>query len=76
MNPAELSTPMPCPEKASARCLRNRENSGFELLPGGSQVGVPSVHACITAAAYDYFQIIENGAITGRRGRVDGWLAD
>jgi len=31
------------------------------------------VHACMTAAAYDHFNVIENGAVVDKWDRVNGW---
>jgi len=53
--------------------VRVRDASDFELFPVGSYVRILPVHACMTAAAYDYFNIIENGVITDRWDRVNGW---
>ena len=40
---------------------------------GDSFVWVMPIHACITAAAYDDFNIIENGVINEKWERVNGW---
>ncbi len=51
--------------------VRNADD--YELFPVGSLVRILPVHACMTAAAYDYFNIIENGVISGKWDRVNGW---
>lgn len=53
--------------------VRIRYASDFELFPVGSRVRILPVHACMTAAAYDYFNIVENGLVTERWDRVNGW---
>ena len=45
----------------------------FEKLPVGAQVRVLPNHACFTAAAYPGYQLLEDGALGGRWGRVNGW---
>jgi len=53
--------------------VRVRDAGDFELFPVGSHLRILPVHACMTAAAYDYFNIVENGVITERWDRVNGW---
>jgi len=50
-----------------------RDERDFTLFPVGSQLRVLPVHACMTAAAYDYFNLIEAGVISGQWQRVNGW---
>ena len=50
-----------------------RDAGDYELFPIGSRLRILPVHACMTAAAYDHFNIIENGVISGTWGRVNGW---
>jgi len=38
-----------------------RDESDYAQFPVGSQLRILPVHACMTAAAYDYFNILENG---------------
>lgn len=45
----------------------------FERLPVGSLVRVLPNHACITAAAYDSYDVVRAGAVVGRWHRVNGW---
>ena len=53
--------------------VRVRVENDYELFPVGSYLRILPVHACMTAAAYDHFNIIENGVITGKWDRVNGW---
>ncbi|MFT5503528.1 MAG: D-serine deaminase-like pyridoxal phosphate-dependent protein [Gammaproteobacteria bacterium] len=50
-----------------------RGEADYDLFPVGSQLRILPIHACMTAAAYDYFNVIENGAISERWDRVNGW---
>ena len=45
----------------------------FDALPVGTKVRVLPNHACMTAAAYDEYVVIENGAVVERWPRVNGW---
>ena len=50
-----------------------RDENDYGLFPVGSQVRILPIHACMTAAAYDHFNIIENDVVTGTWDRVNGW---
>jgi D-serine deaminase-like pyridoxal phosphate-dependent protein len=50
-----------------------RDKSDYELFPVGSRLRILPVHACMTAAAYDHFNVIENDVITEKWDRVNGW---
>ena len=50
-----------------------RDDGDFERFAVGSQLRILPVHACMTAAAYDYFNIVEAGVVSGRWDRVNGW---
>lgn len=50
-----------------------REDSDYDLFPVGSYLRILPIHACMTAAAYDHFNVIENGAVIGKWDRVNGW---
>ncbi len=50
-----------------------RHETDYELFPVGSHLRILPIHACMTAAAYDHLNIIENGAISEKWGRVNGW---
>lgn len=50
-----------------------RDANDYALFPVGSYVRILPIHACMTAAAYDHFNIIENGVISGKWARVNGW---
>ena len=50
-----------------------RDEDDYEHFPVGSLLRILPVHACMTAAAYDYFNIIENGVVTDTWDRVNGW---
>jgi D-serine deaminase-like pyridoxal phosphate-dependent protein len=53
--------------------VRVRDESDYSLFPIGSQLRILPVHACMTAAAYDFFNLIEDGVICDRWDRVNGW---
>jgi D-serine deaminase-like pyridoxal phosphate-dependent protein len=48
-------------------------NSDYERLPIGSKVRVLPNHACITAAAYDRYHVIEGTEVVDEWDRVNGW---
>jgi D-serine deaminase-like pyridoxal phosphate-dependent protein len=50
-----------------------RDESDYAQFPVGSQLRILPVHACMTAAAYDYFNLLENGEVNARWDRVNGW---
>jgi D-serine deaminase-like pyridoxal phosphate-dependent protein len=50
-----------------------RDESDYARFPVGSRLRILPIHACMTAAAYDYFDVIENGEISDRWDRVNGW---
>jgi len=50
-----------------------RNVNDYELFPVGSYLRILPIHACMTAAAYDHFNIIENGVVSGKWNRVNGW---
>ena len=45
----------------------------FDRLPVGTQVRILPNHACITAAGYNHYEVLENGLITAQWDRVNGW---
>lgn len=45
----------------------------YSRLPIGSKVRILPNHACITAAAYTHYEVIEGGKVVGRWERVNGW---
>ena len=49
------------------------DQTWFERLPVGARVRILPNHACITAAAYDHYQVIEDGAVVGEWERINGW---
>ena len=53
--------------------VRVRDAGDFDAFPVGTQLRVLPVHACMTAAAYDYFNVVEQGRISDRWDRVNGW---
>ncbi len=53
--------------------VRVRDENDYALFPLGSFVRILPIHACMTAAAYDYFNIVENGVISEKWDRVNGW---
>ncbi len=50
-----------------------RNEGDFELFPVGSHLRILPVHACMTADAYDRFDIIEKAFVCGNWDRVNGW---
>ena len=50
-----------------------RTDGDFERFAIGCQLRILPVHACMTAAAYDYFNLIEGPEILERWDRVNGW---
>ena len=53
--------------------VKVRNENDYPLFPVGYQLRILPVHACMTAAAYEYFNIVENGAVTETWDRVNGW---
>lgn len=53
--------------------VRVRDAGDYELFPVGSHLRILPIHACMTAAAYDHFNIIEKGLVCGKWDRVNGW---
>lgn len=49
------------------------DDSLFQRLPVGSQVRIMPNHACLTAAPYDAFTVIDGKEIVGEWPRVTGW---
>ena len=45
----------------------------FDALPIGAKVRILPNHACITAAGYTHYEVLEGGEITERWDRVNGW---
>jgi D-serine deaminase-like pyridoxal phosphate-dependent protein len=50
-----------------------RDDGDFECFAIGCQLRILPVHACMTAAAYDYFNVIEGTEVHERWDRVNGW---
>ena len=50
-----------------------RDDSDYALFPVGSYLRILPIHACMTAAAYDHFNVIENGVVSAKWERVNGW---
>jgi len=50
-----------------------RDANDYELFPVGSYLRILPIHACMTAAAYDHFNLVENGALSEKWERVNGW---
>ncbi|OYW32382.1 MAG: hypothetical protein B7Z41_08565 [Rhizobiales bacterium 12-66-7] len=45
----------------------------FDRLPVGATVRILPNHACLTCAAYDRYEVVEQGIVTGRWPRISGW---
>jgi D-serine deaminase-like pyridoxal phosphate-dependent protein len=50
-----------------------RDESDYARFAVGSRVRILPIHACMTAAAYDYFNIVDDGVVSERWDRVNGW---
>ena len=50
-----------------------RDTNDYGRFPVGSLLRILPIHACMTAAAYEYFNIIEDGIISEKWDRVNGW---
>ena len=53
--------------------VKVRHEDDFTLIAVGSKLRILPVHACMTAAAYDYFNVIKDGVVIDRWDRVNGW---
>ncbi len=53
--------------------VKVRDSSDFDALPIGTKVRILPNHACMTAAAYNSYAIVEGDRITDRWDRVNGW---
>ena len=49
------------------------DDSAFSRIPVGSKVRIAPNHACITAAAYSSYNIVEGDRVTDEWDRVNGW---
>ena len=49
------------------------DDAWFERLPVGSMVRVIPNHACLTAAPYNGYTVVEQGRIVGEWDRITGW---
>ena len=45
----------------------------YDQLPVGSKVRVAPNHACITAAAYPSYNVVEGARVVDEWDRVNGW---
>jgi D-serine deaminase-like pyridoxal phosphate-dependent protein len=45
----------------------------YERLPVGTKVRILPNHACITAAAYGHYDVVDGAAVVERWDRVNGW---
>jgi len=52
---------------------RTPETTALPAWPIGYRVRIFPIHACMTAAAYQDYIMIENGAVTGTLPRFNGW---
>ena len=53
--------------------VKVRDESDYARFAVGSRLRILPIHACMTAAAYDYFNLVEAGVVSGRWDRVNGW---
>jgi D-serine deaminase-like pyridoxal phosphate-dependent protein len=49
------------------------DTSWFDKLPIGSLLRVLPNHACLTCAAYENYNVLENQIINDRWDRINGW---
>jgi D-serine deaminase-like pyridoxal phosphate-dependent protein len=49
------------------------DTSWFDKLPIGSLLRVLPNHACLTCAAYENYNVLENETINDRWDRINGW---
>ena len=49
------------------------DKNDFEHLPIGTKVRILPNHACITAAGYPHYEVMENDVIIDRWERLNGW---
>ena len=47
--------------------------AAFDRLPVGARVRILPVHACLTAAAWRHYDVIEDGRVVDRWDRCAGW---
>lgn len=47
--------------------------AAFDRLPVGARVRILPVHACLTAAAWPHYDVIEDGRVVDRWDRCAGW---
>ena len=50
-----------------------RDESDYARFPVGSRLRILPIHACMTAAAYEYFNIVDGAVVKTRWDRVNGW---
>lgn len=53
--------------------VRVADPAWFDRLPVGTLVRVLPNHACVTAAAYDAFDVVRDGRVEARWSRINGW---
>ena len=53
--------------------VKIRDESDYAQFPVGTQLRVLPVHACMTAAAYDHFNLIRKNEVIESWDRVNGW---
>lgn len=53
--------------------VRVRDAADYARFAVGAQLRVLPVHACMTAAAYDHFNLVEDGVVSACWDRVNGW---
>ena len=53
--------------------IKIKSTDWFDKLPIGSLVRILPNHACLTCAAYENYNILENGSIIDNWSRTNGW---
>ena len=51
----------------------DKELPDFSRFPVGTRLRIFPNHACMTAAAYEYYQVTEDNRVTGIWPRINGW---
>lgn len=45
----------------------------LQKLPVGTRLRILANHSCLTAAQYEYYNVLENGRVADRWARINGW---
>ena len=53
--------------------VRVTDDADYERLPIGAKIRILPIHACMTAAAYGHYHLLDSGALAAVWPRVNGW---